>query len=185
MKTAIMIVLPSHFAWEISSSDGSIPEPQVFSILSFIILFLFCLSQMSLNIISFQVLQTCLHLWRLSRLSRPTIIIISLNTSSGNTAQVIIYCWNLKCCLTFASFWFFGSSAVSYQLLSCSRWQLVVLDAIAVTSFSIHLFNLLLLLFSICVSLYPLSGWSLLRWHWLSYTAEDFYKKSSIRYLYI
>ena len=84
---------PSHLAWEISSSDGNIPGPQFFSILAFIILFLLLLSQMSLRIFSFQVLQTCLHLWRLSRprgLSRPTIIMMSLNIGSGNMSQAII-----------------------------------------------------------------------------------------------
>ena len=67
------------------------------SILSFIIFFLLLLPQMSLKIISFQVLQTCLHLWRLSRLSRPIIIMMLLNISSGIVTQdMIIFFWNLK-----------------------------------------------------------------------------------------
>ena len=48
-------------------------------------------SQMSLRIISFHVLHTCLHLWRLSRLSIPTIIMMSLNIRSGNMSQAITF----------------------------------------------------------------------------------------------
>ena len=93
---------PSHLAWEISPSDGSIPGPQLLSILAFIILFLLWLSQMTRKIISFQVLQTCLHLWRHSRLLRPTIIIMSLKSASGNVSQAIlnILWWYLKCIIS-------------------------------------------------------------------------------------
>ena len=89
---------PNHFACEISSSDGSIPGPQLLSIFSCIIFFLLWLPQMSCKIFSFHVLQTCLHLWRLSMLSRPTIIMMSLNIGSGNMSQdIIIFCCIWKC----------------------------------------------------------------------------------------
>ena len=117
--------LPSHLAWAISSSDGSIfisgpflYQDQLLLILSFIIFLLFWLSQMFLKIISFHILQTCLHLWRPSRLRRPIIIMISLKTSSGSVVQsTIIFCWNLK------YFTYAENTATSCSLLELYCWN--------------------------------------------------------------
>ena len=47
-------------------------------------------SQIFLLISSFQIWHTCLQLWRLSRLSNPTISHISFRISSGNTSPLRI-----------------------------------------------------------------------------------------------
>ena len=79
-------------AWVICSSDGSTSELHLFSNSTFNIFFTLWLSQKFWRIFSFHALHTCLHLWRLSRLSRPIINIILMKTSSGNMCQLMIAC---------------------------------------------------------------------------------------------
>ena len=80
--------LHNHQAWEISSIFRLFPVAQFLLILVTIMFLFLVFSQMFFIISSFHVWHTCLHLWRLSRLSSPTISHISLRISSGSMSKL-------------------------------------------------------------------------------------------------
>ena len=101
LSNKLITYLPGHLACDISTSD-IMPVFQVFCILVLMISHLLGFSQMMLKIRSFQVLQTCLHLWRLSKLSRTIFIMTSLKMRSGNMRQsdcLCLFLFLLKHCL--------------------------------------------------------------------------------------